>query len=117
MAVFVRSVLLLVAFMLELVVFVALPAVAFLMPLARGLQVPLAIALFTVLVLFWSRFMAPRASRRLGKAGYITSKAVIYGLACVVIVLYQGGLIGSIFSVATLVDELALMKQRAKKTF
>jgi hypothetical protein len=95
----------LVAFLLELIVFYFFAALPFAFAIPRYLQITICLGLLASLVFFWSIFMAPRASRKLHSTRYYIAKSAIYTVASISILLLVGRLYFILFIVSVIIDE------------
>lgn len=103
------------AFILEIMAFVGFSALGLLVPAPHFVQLGLCALLFVVLVAFWGRFMAPRATHPLPLRAYYAVKTVIYGAAAFMIARLYGQDTGIIFTIALILNELALYKHNAER--
>lgn len=101
---------LILAFLLEIIAFIGFAAVGFLFPIETLFQVISAVALFALLVVFWSRFMSPRAPQKVNLTTYYLVKFVLYGTAAFTIFYLYGKFEGSLFFTAALLNDLLLFK-------
>ncbi len=97
---------LLLAFILELIAFFAFAALAFVFELNTIIQIVMYILLLVLVIAFWSRFMSPRASKKLQGQKYYASKAVIYLIAAFVLFNTVNVTVAVLFIVIWLIDEL-----------
>ena len=86
----VKSLNLLLAFLLELVAVIGFSCIGFLIPYPTTLQSIISLLLLVCLILFWGRFMAPKAPKRVGLIAYYTIKSIIYCVAAVSIFHFYG---------------------------
>lgn len=98
------------AFVLELLAFVNFARLGLWLPGGKVMQLAASLALFGVLVWFWSNYMAPKAAHRLERPAYYAAKAVIYVLAAVVLAFQNSWLWGGVFAVAVIADEAILFE-------
>lgn len=103
------------AFILELIAFVAVPAVAWAFGASTLVGVLTFLVLFVLLIGFWAGFMAPRASRKLGPPQYYVAKVLVYAVAAFVLLRLLGGVVGLVFLVVCLIDELLLYRHKVPK--
>ena len=105
-----QTLLLALAFLLEIAAFIGFAAFGYVFPLDSWLKVVLFIILFAALIIFWSVFMAPKAPKKLNPLPYYLAKAPIYVLAAITIFATQGTSLGVTFAVLAILDELLLFK-------
>jgi hypothetical protein len=70
----VKSLNLLLAILLELVAVIGFSCIGFLIPYPTTLQIIISLLLLVCLILFWGRFMAPKAPKRVGLIAYLHNK-------------------------------------------
>jgi hypothetical protein len=99
-----------VAFILEVIAFAAFTGSGALLPVAVPLRIILSVLFFSVLVVFWSLYMSPKAPKKFKTTSYYGSKFIIYGLAAVVIAQTQNQFLGLLFVFAVIVNEMLLFK-------
>lgn len=102
--------LLLVAFLLELVAFFSFASLALMVEMNATLQLTLYILLLVIVVAFWSFFMSPRSPKKLQTKKYYLSKAIIYLIAAFVLANMTNPIIGTSFIIVWLVDDLIIFK-------
>jgi hypothetical protein len=103
------------AFILEIMAFVGFSALGLLAPAPRLVQLGVCLVLFAALVLFWGRFMAPRSTHPLPLKPYYIAKLIIYGSAAYMIIKLYGQGTGAAFTIALILNELALFKYNAER--
>jgi hypothetical protein len=106
---------LLLAFILELIAFIGFAALGLLVPAARPVQLSICAALLIGLVVFWGKYMAPRATKPLSLKAYYLVKALVYGPAAYMVYTLYGHDTGIIFAVAVMLNEAALSKHNADR--
>lgn len=99
---------LILAFLLEIIAFISFSAISFLLPVETLFQVIGAIVLFALLVAFWSRFMSPRASRKVNHTTYYLIKFIIYAIAAFAIFYLYGQFESILFFIVALLNDLLL---------
>ncbi len=99
-----------VAFLLELVAFVAFASFGYLFTSNNTLHITLFVALGSLVIVFWSLFMAPKAPKKLKVTQYYVAKSIIYAVSAVTICGLKGTFLGVLFVVAAAADELLLHK-------
>lgn len=110
-----QALLLALAFLLEIVAFIAFSAFGYVFPLPGWAQLALFIVLFVALVSFWGVYMAPKAPKKLDLIPYYIAKAVIYGISAVTIFVTRGPAPCSTFVVLALLDEALLFRHNLEK--
>ena len=105
-----KSLLLTLAFLLEIVAFIAFAAFGYVFPLSGGLQIVLFVILFVALITFWSLYMAPKAPKKFSPLPYYITKALIYAVSAVTIFAVKGSALGIKFVILVLVDEALLFR-------
>lgn len=98
------------AFLLELVAFIFFSAIPFTFDIERYIQIAFTGIIFVVIILFWSRFMSPKANEKFGVTGYYLSKFFIYAASAYSIFELAHVSIFWVFVAAVLLDELLLLR-------
>jgi Protein of unknown function (DUF2568) len=98
------------AFILELVAFIGFASSSFLLPLDMPLQIIMFVILLSALVVFWGRFMAPRAPKKLKPVLYYLAKASIYIVAAYTLFQITENVFGVLFIATVVIDEAILFK-------
>lgn len=111
-----QTILLALAFLLELIAFISFAAISYVLNLANNLKLALFVILLMALVVFWSFFMAPKASRKFRTVPYYVSKALIYTISAITLCSLHGMLTGGVFVALVLLDETMLFKHHTDKT-
>jgi hypothetical protein len=93
------------AFLLELIAFLGFAGVGFLLPVAPLLQIIIALVLFISLIIFWSRFMSPKAVKKVNLTAYYLIKFAIYAAAAFTISRLYGYFGSILFFVASLLND------------
>lgn len=106
---------LILAFVIEIVAFIGFAAISFLLPIETLFQAIGAIVLFALLVIFWSRFMSPKATKKVGLATYYLIKFILYGIAALTIFYLYGRFEGILFFTIALLNDLLLFKYNKKQ--
>jgi hypothetical protein len=105
-----KNVALTLAFLLELVAFIAFAALGYLLPTGGIVKLVAFVVLLVLVITFWSVYMAPRAPHKLKGVQYHGAKAIVYVLAAVAIFARETPFLAVLFLVAYAVDEVALRK-------
>lgn len=100
------------AFLLEVVAFGGFAYVTDLFVADPSQPNILWLVLIIALVIFWSLFMAPKASRRLPWRYYYPVKAIIYAIAAVSIAWHLNITLSLIFAAAALITDVLLYPYR-----
>lgn len=103
-----RSLNLFLAFIIEIVAFVSFAAIGFLLPTSVVFQIISALALFTLLVIFWGKYMSPRAPKKVGLKLYYLVKFTLYAVAAVSLFYKYGQLYTIIFAALSIFNEATL---------
>lgn len=98
------------AFLLEIIAFFSFAGLGSLFHISSVLQAISFVVLLSLLILFWSLFMAPRAAKKLSVVPYYISKVMIFSLSALVIFEKQTVILGVLFVVACLLDEVLLFR-------
>jgi uncharacterized membrane protein YfcA len=69
------------AFLLEIIAFLGFSMTGLLLPADTLFQIISVLFLFALLIVFWGRFMSPRAPKKVSLATYYSIKFIIYGIA------------------------------------
>ena len=101
-------VLLLIAFLLELVAFFSFASLALLLDINITLRVVLYLLLLSGVIAFWAIYMSPRAPNKFHGRKYYASEAIIYLIATFVLVNIFNIFVGAIFFLIWIADELFL---------
>jgi uncharacterized protein DUF2568 len=96
------------AFLLEIVAFLGFAATGLLLPIDTLFQIISIILLFALLIVFWSRFMSPRAPKKVNLATYYLIKFVIYGIAAFTIFNFFGQFESILFFTVFLLNDSLL---------
>jgi len=100
-----RTIHLALAFLLELIALLGFAGVGFLFPVAPLLQIVISLVLFALLVVFWGRYMSPKAPKKVNLTAYYLIKFAIYAVATFTI-FHLYGYFGSIlFFAASLLND------------
>ena len=110
-----KPVLLLAAFILEMDAFAGFSTLPYIFEIDAFIKILLTLVLLIVLIAFWSTYMSPKASRKLGLVAHYFSKFVIYSVASITLLNLFGSTVGVTFIVAAAVDEALLCRHNAKK--
>ncbi len=105
-----KSIVLALAFVLELVAFISFASIGQLLQAGPILHGILFIVLVSAVLIFWSVFMAPKAPKKLHGDTYYIAKTIIYAIAAVSIYKLSGPGWGGAFIFAALLDEAVLYK-------
>jgi hypothetical protein len=111
-----RVVAIVLAFILELWAFAAYAYAGFAAPIAGVYKVLFGLGFITIVITFWGMFMAPKASKRLNLLPYRIAKTVIFGLAAVILLLYDHTKLALIFAALTVIDEILLARYEGGRT-
>lgn len=103
-----KAVLLAVAFCLELVAFAGFSLLAYLLPIHPLLQLGTAVLLLWLIAWFWSTYMSPKAKRELHGKAFYCAQALVYVLASVGLLFKLGAIIGVLFIIIYIVDEVLI---------
>lgn len=98
------------ALILEVVAFLSFAAVGFLLPVDTWLQIACVVFLFLLLILFWGRFMSPRAPKKVSLALYYLFKFVIFAIAAFALFYLFGQSESIVFFVASFLNDSLLFK-------
>lgn len=98
------------AFVLEVIAWVAFSAVGYTLHISSGLKLGMFIVLFVAMIGFWAVFMAPKSSRKFGTKAYYVAKTLIYAVSAYVIFQSKGVKLGALFVALTLLSEAVLCK-------
>jgi hypothetical protein len=98
------------AFLLEIVAFIGFAAVGFLLPVDTLFQIISVVLLFALLVVFWGRYMSPKAPKKVNLAAYYVIKFVIYAVAAFTLFHFYGQFESILFFAASLVNDSLLFK-------
>ncbi len=104
------------AFILELIAFVGFASAGFLLPVSNVFHIISFVVLLSILIVFWSLYMAPHASQKFSVVPYYVAKLLIYAIAAFMLLESKGAAICIIFILVFLTDELLLFKHNAAKT-
>jgi len=110
-----KSLLLALAFLLEIVAFISFAAFGYTFPIDNWLKLVLFIVLLVALITFWSLFMAPKAPNKLNPLPYYFAKAIIYTISAITIFATKGVGLGITFVALALADELSLFRHNLSK--
>ncbi|HVS58524.1 MAG TPA: DUF2568 domain-containing protein [Candidatus Saccharimonadales bacterium] len=105
-----QALLLALAFVLEIVAFIAFSAFGYVFPLPEWAHLALFAVLFVALVSFWGVYMAPKAPKKLDLIPYYIAKAIIYTVSAVTIFFTRGAAPCSTFMLLALLDEALLFR-------
>ena len=97
---------LLVAFLLELVAIAAVASLGFLLPFVAFVQDIAVLALGIAVVAFWGAFMAPQAKHRFPQTVYYIVKAGIYSIAAFALYNHGYTVASVVFIIVSIVDEI-----------
>lgn len=103
-----KQLVLLVAFLLELCAFVAIGYAGFNYDLPLVFRVLLGLGGPALVIFYWSRYMSPRAPKRLAKQPYRIVKLLIFILAAAMLASVGQVMIATIFMAIIIADELLL---------
>jgi hypothetical protein len=103
------------AFILELIAFIGFAALGLLAPVPRLAQLGLCLILLSGLLVFWGRYMAPRAPKPFSLNAYYFAKALVYAPAAFMLDKLYSHDTGIIFATAALLNEAALYKHNATR--
>lgn len=104
-----------IAFILELIAFFGFAATGFALPINIWLQITITVLLFVLLVTFWSRYMSPKAPKKVGIATYYLIKFVIYSITTATIYQLMGQTQAIIFFALFIVNEGLLFRYNKRK--
>lgn len=107
---YMQSLFLALAFLLEIVAFIAFASFGYVFPLSGWLQIVLFGVLFITLIVFWSVCMAPKAPKKFSPLPYYIAKAIIYAISAITIFATQSTGLGVTFAVLALLDEALLFR-------
>src|SRR4051812_36168080 len=107
--------LMLIAFLLELIAFFAFAGLALILGLNPIIQIVVYVLILSLLIAFWSRFMSPRAPNKLTVRKYYVSKAVIYFIAAFALFNIINPTVSLIFIVVWLTDETLIYTLRSNE--
>ena len=99
---------LLIAFLLELVAFFSIAALAFILDINSIFQIIICLVLLSIVIGFWGIFMSPRAPKKLKARKYLVAKGIIYVLSAVALTTIFNQLVGLLFFVIWITDEIIL---------
>ncbi len=109
------SVLLALAFFQEIVAFIRFGFSAVPLSSDKILQNILDVCLFAGLIIFWSLFIAPKASRKATALSNYIYKSIIYAVSATVIIKEINFLFGITYILLRVLNELFLLKYNLKK--
>jgi len=101
---------LLVAFLLELVAFAILPAVVLLFGLNSILQIIFYIILLICITSFWGIFMSPKAVKKLSPLNYLIFKTIIYTATAFLIFAFSNLVLAVGYIVLWIINEMSINK-------
>lgn len=103
------------AFVLEVIAWVAFSSLPFIFDISDTVQVIMAVVLLIAIIAFWAMYMAPKSSRKFGTKAYYVAKTLIYAVSAYVIFQSKGVKLGALFVVLTLISEVVLYKHNLEK--
>ena len=106
-----RALLLLLAFLLELLAFAGVATLGLALFGTGVLGWASLVVLMVAVIAFWARYMAPRSPRRLRPPWYYVAQAVVFAIAAVALVLTVGWWAGVAFVVLAIADDLLLRRR------
>lgn len=98
------------AFLLELVAFIAIADLGLLLPGPLAVRAAAFTLLLAGIVVFWSVYMAPKAPRKLKTRNYYLAKSIIYGVSAVSLAVEQTMFLATCFVAAALFSERIIYK-------
>jgi hypothetical protein len=103
-----KSINLLLAFLLELAMLAAYAFWGFQMGNILILKIVLGIGIPLLVVVIWSRFMAPRSPKRLQGAAYLAVKVVLFGLAIAALIMIGNAASGIVLAALFVINTILL---------
>ena len=97
-----------VAFLLEIVMWCTLGAVAFLFPFDLPIKILLFVVFTAAVIFFWAVFMSPKASKPLSKIVHTITKHAMYFVAFLIIYMTQDIKYAIAFIAIYIIDEFIL---------
>jgi hypothetical protein len=107
-----RPILFTLTFVLELVAFFGFAAFGYTFNISDSAQIMSFAALLTVLVIFWARYMSPRAPCPISPQYAYAARALIYGAAGYTLYVLLHSNAAAIFICVWLADEILLRKYK-----
>ena len=108
--------LLLIAFLLELVAFFSFAALTLLFKMYVSVHIAVYVVLLIIVISFWAVYMSPKAPKKLRTVKYYFAKGIIYLIATVVIIDLINLFIGVAFVIIWLVDDLLILRLKPSDT-
>lgn len=103
------------AFLLEIIAFLGFAAIGLLLPIDTLFQIISCVVLFAVLIVFWGRFMSPKAPKKVTLPTYYVIKFVIYAVAAFAIFHLYGPFQSILFFAASLLNDSLLFNYNKNK--
>jgi hypothetical protein len=98
------------AFLLEIVAFIAFAAAALFLPGGSAVHIAVGAVLLGAVIGFWGMYMAPKAPHKFAAPRYYTAKSLIYTVAAITLFMQASIAAGAWFVALALLDEAFLYK-------